>query len=163
MSITIICSLSVRNKTRIIRQIGTGILGPEQSGLFHFRSLNQVKHVLELQSKNQVSIETPIPTFISVQLNSGDVSNVTSTAPANHVSPVAPVTNLRKEKPIWYLSWEEVERKGKKELLEWFENNPAEGLSLPKNKNAAETKELVHQFLAGQFEDHVGGPLTITE
>lgn len=177
MSIKILCSLNVRNKNAIVRQIGTGILGPKQSGLFHFKNLSQVNHVLNLQKMNQVVIESPIPEFVSVQLNGGD----TSAAPVTPATPVAPVETVvslgKKTKPVWYLSWEEVERKEKKELQEWFEQNPTEGLSLPKNKNAAATKEIVHAFLAGQFEDHVAPktfkeetpteseelPLTITE
>lgn len=59
-------------------------------------------------------------------------------------------------KPDWYLSYEEVEGKNKGELQEWAENEvPAEeSFKLNKSKNAKETKEEVHDFLAKKFEDH---------
>lgn len=60
------------------------------------------------------------------------------------------------DKPRWYLSYDEVEGKNKGELQEWAENEvpEEEDFKLAKSKNAKETKEDVHAFLAEKFEDH---------
>lgn len=158
----IICSLTIRNKKGITRSIGTGILGPMQAGLFHFKSTGQVNHAVLLEKNNQITILSPIPSYILAQLQGGTSEPVTQMAHVEVIDAES-LADVVEEKPVqlekgnldWYLTWEEVESKSKSELLEWFEKNPAEGLSLPKNKSAAATKEIVHTFLDGQFEDHV--------
>ena len=57
------------------------------------------------------------------------------------------------ELPEWYLTYEQVEEMSKPELLKWAEEQ-AEGITLPKSKNATDTKKLVHKQLAGMFADH---------
>ena len=60
------------------------------------------------------------------------------------------------EKPSWYLTYKEVEKKSKNELIDWAEKDvpEEEGLKISKSRNAGEVKEDVHAFLSERFEDH---------
>lgn len=146
-----ICSLHIRNKKDVTRGIGTGILGPQQAGLFHFKNIGQINHALLLERNNQIAILSKIPDHVLMQLQEPAILPQKEGQISSTVSLDKPIGG----KPEWYLSWEQVEAYSKPELLDWFMNFTPEGLTLPKSKNAGETKQLVHSFLSGQFADHV--------
>lgn len=169
----IICSLDIENLKQITRSIAGSILGPRKRGLIHFRHIEHVNYALKLETNNQIEIKTEIPQHIFTQLTipvpaeeqqeqvisipkpESDAIPVEPvvTAPAEPELPATPEFTTSNEKPEWYLTWEQVEGMSKKDILEHFES--VEEITIPKSKNAEQTKELTHQALAELFADHV--------
>lgn len=122
-------------------------------------------------SESQVSNQTMKTSFSSQELETSASSNKDDSKESdnkndeNEEKPVKAFSNSteedavkvnmeepEKEKPEWYLSFQEVEDMTKQELIDWSEKVP--DLKLAKSKTAAETKEAAHEFLSEKFEDH---------
>lgn len=165
MSQKVICSLYVYNIKNVTRVLAGSILRPKQGGMVRFHHLNQVRLALKLQENNLVEIQSEIPAEILAELGFAEqvapvevieapvVENVVKVQEAEVISE-EPSTLVEEEVFNDYLTYEQVEKMTRQELLSWAEKA---GLKIAKNKAkvAAEVTAAVHNFLSEKYEDHV--------